>query len=78
MSEFGAKYDADIPPGNGWEETRDRHANDRRLRSFGFKIEHRPARGPAVWSLLSVEFTELEAHDYCNRAENQARQDAAS
>jgi hypothetical protein len=54
-------YDADIPEGHAFVETRDFHPSDRMLRDHGFKIHARPRNGAAVWKLKGVLFTQEEA-----------------
>jgi hypothetical protein len=63
----------DIPPGNGWEETRDLHPEDVFLRSHGYRIEHRRKNEAAVWSLAGKQYTEGEALERCGYREPGAR-----
>lgn len=59
------KYDSDIPEGHPAQEHRDLQPRDATLRKNGFKIEHRPKDGPAIWSLGGQMFTEEEAYKRC-------------
>ena len=39
----------------------DRFPVDSTLRRFGFQIVSRPSKGPVIWRLEGVEYTEAEA-----------------
>ena len=56
------KFPPPEPEGErGWAEHRVRFPRDIKLRRKGFKIEHRPKDGEAVWSKGGVVYEQLEA-----------------
>lgn len=45
----------------GWQEVRDWHPGDQRLRAAGFKIHARPRRGEPLWTRAGRVWRQSEA-----------------
>ena len=63
------KYDEDVAPGNSWGDTRGFHPRDAFMRKHGFRIHARPPKGPTLWRLGEVPYTESEAYARCEELE---------